>query len=209
MKNAIFIEVGEQLTLKEYVPIASEAMSLIAEASKEVKEINETFSVTALAALLNKICVYMKGEFEVRRTPSGYLQIVYTPCIVNETEFEEGYRVDDIVEAPNHGQNTLWLSEKVVVAFIDRNLYGVAFMLYFYLGYLMTQDDAFGMSQNISFKQIIESCSEFPEEWRVKHPTTLMRALSDLQDAGLIKWNAKSRTFQLMDITPYDPNQKV
>ena len=36
-----------------------------------------------------------------------------------------------------------------------------------------------------------------------------MRALADLQDAGLIKWNPKTTTFELLHITPYDPNQKV
>ncbi len=49
----------------------------------------------------------------------------------------------------------------------------------------------------------------FQKGWRVKHRTTLMRAIADLQDAGLIKWNAKTRTFEWLHITPYDPNQKV
>ena len=73
----------------------------------------------------------------------------------------------------------------------------------------MTQDDTFGISHNITFEQIVESCEEFPEEWRVKYPTTLMRALADLEDAGLIKWNAKLCTFEILHITPYDPNEKV
>ena len=96
-----------------------------------------------------------------------------------------------------------------MIAFINRKFYGLAFMIYFYLEYLMTQDDTFGISHNITFEQIVESCDEFPGCWRVKYPTTLMRALADLQDAGLIKWNAKSHTFELLYITPYDPNQKV
>jgi hypothetical protein len=117
--------------------------------------------------------------------------------------------VCDFVETFDRRQNTLWINERVVIAFIDRKLYGVAFMLYFYLGYLMTQDDAFGISHNISFKQILKSCDEFPEGWRVNHQTTLMRALADLQDAGLIKWNPETGTFELLHITPYDPIQKV
>ena len=209
MKNEIFIEPGKQLTLKEYIAIASRTMSLITEAAKEVKEIDETFSVTDIAVLLNKICVHMAGEFEIRHTPSSHIQIVYTPHVLDKAGFDEGYIVRDLVDTQDRGQNSLWISEKVVIAFIDRNLYGIASMLYFYLGYLMTQDDTFGISQNISFKQILKSCDAFPEGWHVNYQTTLMRALADLQDAGLIRWNVKSHTFELLHITPYDPNEKV
>ena len=73
----------------------------------------------------------------------------------------------------------------------------------------MTQDDVFGISHNISFLQFREYCAEFPEDWRVNHQTILMRALADLQEAGLIQWNAKSRTFEMLHMTPYDPNKKV
>ena len=209
MKNELFIEAGKQLTLTEYIPIASRTMSLIGEAAKDVKEIDATFSVNDLIVLLNKICVHMAGEFEIHQTPSRYIQIVYTPNVLDEVGFDEGYIVSDFVDTQDRERNTLWISEKVVIAFINRNLYGIASMLYFYLGYLMTQDDAFGISHNISFKQILKSCDEFPEGRRVKHPTTLMRALADLQDAKLIRWNAKSHTFELLYITPYDPNEKV
>lgn len=208
MKNAIFIEAGKHLTLNEYLPIASRTMSLITEAAKGVNEIKETFSVTDLAALLNKICRHMAGEFEIRNTPSHYVQIVYTADILNEAGFDEGYIVSDFVDTHDCGQNTLWVNEKAVIGFMDRNLCDIAFILYFYLGYLMTQDDTFGISHNISFQQILESCAEFPEDC-LKHQTTLMRALADLEDAGLIKWYAKSHTFELLYITPYDPNEKV
>ena len=209
MKNEIFIKPSEQLTLKQYLPIASDTMSLIAEAAEGVEEIDETFSVIDLSVLLNKICVHMSGEFEVSQTPSDYYQIVYKPHCVNEAEFDEGYIVSDAIDTFDRGQDTLWINEKVLMAFINRSLCGVPFMLYFYLGHLMTQDAAFGLSHNISFKQILESCSEFPEDWRVKHPTTLMRALADLQDAGLIRWNVEGSTFEMLYITPYDPVQKV
>jgi hypothetical protein len=92
---------------------------------------------------------------------------------------------------------------------MDRNLHGIAAAVYFYLGYLMTDNEAFAVSHNISFEDILESCCNFPEDLRLRHQTVLMRALADLEDAGLIKWNAKSGTFQLLHITPYDPNQKV
>ena len=36
-----------------------------------------------------------------------------------------------------------------------------------------------------------------------------MRAIADLQDAGLIKWNEEAGTFELLYITAYDPKQKV
>ena len=209
VRNEIFIKPSERLTLEQFLPIASDTMSLIAEAVEGVEEIDETFSVTDLSVLLNKICVHMKGEFEVNQTPSDYCQIVYKPYLVNEVEFDEEYIVSDFVDTLDRGQDTLWINEKVVMAFINRSLYGVAFMLYFYLGHLMTQDAAFGLSHNISFKQILESCSQFPEDWRVKHPTTLMRALADLQNAGLIRWNVVKGTFEILYITPYDPAQRV
>ena len=209
MKNEIYIEAGKRLASNEYLSIASRTMLLISESAKEVKEIDETFSGTDIAGLLNKICVRMAGEFEIHHTPSHYIQIFYTPCVLNKTEFSEGYIVSHFEDTDNSGQDTLWINEKVFMAFMNRDLYGVAFILYFYLGYLMTQDDTFGISHNISFQQIFESCEAFPEGFRLKYQTTLMRALADLQDAGLIKWNTKSRTFELMHITPYDPNEKV
>ena len=209
MKKEIFIEVGKQLTLKAYVPIASRTMSLIAEAAKDIDEIDETFSVTDISSLLNKMSVHIQGEFAIRRTPSCYCQIVYEPYVFNESTFDEEHISVDIIDTHNDGQECLWVNEKVLFAFVNRELYGIAFMLYFYLGHLMTRDAAFGVSHNISFEKIVESCNEFPEAWRVKHPTTLMRAIADLQDAGLIKWHAKPGTFELLHITPYDPVQKV
>lgn len=209
MKNEIFIKPDERLTLEQYLPIASETMSLTAKAAEGIDEINETFSIADLIVLLNKTCLHMAGEFEIHRTPFDYCQIAYKPYLVNESEFDEGYRVSDLVDVPDRVQDALWINEKVVIAFMNRSLYGVAFMLYFYLGYLMTQDTVFGLSHNISFKQILESCAEFSEDWHLKHPTTLMRALADLQDIGLIRWNVKGGTFELLYITPYDPISNV
>ena len=73
----------------------------------------------------------------------------------------------------------------------------------------MHYDETFGVSHNISFEKILEASDELSEMYCMQHRTTLMRALADLQDAGLIKWNAETRTFELLHITPYDPNQKV
>ena len=209
MNNAVFIETGEQLTLGAYVPIAAHLMALIAEASKEVDEIHETFSIADISALLNKVTTHMAGEFEIRRTPSRYCQIVYEPYVFNEAEFEKGDTLADFTDTHDGTQMGFWVSEKALIAFIDRKLYGAAFMLYFHLGYLMTRDKAFMVSHNISFEKLVASCAEFPEGCRVKYRTTLMRAIADLEDAGLIKRNPEAGTFELLHITPYDPNQKV
>lgn len=159
--------------------------------------------------MLRSVNAHVPGEFKVRQTSSDYCQIVYKPYVVNELGFGEGCIISDFVDTHDRGQNVLWINEKAVITFINRNLYSIALMLYFYLGHLMIQDAAFGLSHNISFKQILESCAEFPEDWPLKHPTTLMCALADLQDAGLIKWNASVRTFEIFHITLDDPNQRV
>lgn len=218
MNNEISIKVGKQLTMEEYLTVASRATSLIAEAAKDLNEINETFSVSDLIALFNKASMHMSGEFEIHRTPSCYCQIVYKPYepptlyepeFDKESEFYENYIPTDLGDTPHDGQNCLWVSERVLSAFMNRELYGVAFMLYFYLGYLMRLDDAFALSHNISFEKLVESCNEFPEAWRVKHRTTLMRAIADLQEVGFIKWKKKTGTFEVLHITPYDPVQKA
>ena len=210
MNSTLFIEENKQLTLEAYIHVASDMMSLIAEAAEGINEIDETFSVADLSDLLNKVSTHMSGEFEIRRTPSCYCQIVYEPYVSNESGFgEEHYRYSNSTDPHDEWENCLWVSEKVLLAFIDRKFYGVAFMLYFYLGYLMIHDEAFAVSHNITFEKIVEYCDEFPQSLRVKHPTTVMRAIADLQDAGLVKWNAKTGTFELLHITPYDPNQKV
>lgn len=209
MNNEIIINADKRLTLAEYTPIASRTMSLIAEAAKGVYEIDEIFSVTDLSALLNKISMHMSGEFEIRQTPSDYRQIIYKPYPINIAEVDR-VRIDsnfvDIHDAP---ENCLWVSEKVLFAFINQKLYGIAFVLYFYLGFLMTRDATFAVSHNISFKKIWDSCDELPAGSPVKHRTTLMRVIADLQDTGLIKWNAEAATFELLHITAYDPKQKV
>ncbi len=209
MNDKIFIEVGKQLGLEEYVPIAAQTASLIADAAENINEISRIFFIDDLLILLNKVCVHMPGEFEIHRFPSCYCQILYNPYIYNASAFEVSDMPSDFVEMDDNGQNRIWISERVVFAFIDRKLYGAATVIYFYLGYLMTQDERFGLSHNISFEKILESCDQLPKDFPVKHPTTLMRALADLQDAGLVKWNAKSCTFELLHITPYDPNEKV
>ena len=209
MNDKIFIEVGKQLGLEEYVHVAAKTASLIADAAENINEISRVFFIDDLLILLNKVCVHMPGEFEIRRFPSCYCQIIYNRDIFNAVAFEETDIPSDFVEMDDNGQNRIWISDKVVYAFIDRKLYGAATVIYFYLGYLMTQDETFGLSHNISFEKILESCDQLPKDFPVKHPTTLMRALADLQDAGLVKWNAQSRTFELLHITPYDPNEKV
>ena len=210
MNNEIFIEANKQLTLEAYIHVASDMMSLITEAAEGINEIGETYSVADLSDLLNKVSTHMSGKFEIRRNPSCYCQIVYEPYVSNESGFdEEHYRYSNSTDPHDDWESCLWISEKVLLAFIDRKLYGIAFMLYFYLGYLMARDESFAVSHNISFEKLVKSCDAFPEGWRVKHRTTLMRAIEDLQDAGLIKWNAKASTFELLHITPYDPKQKV
>ena len=164
MNNEIFIEAGKRLTLEEYVPIASQTMSLIADAADGIDEIGETFSVSDLSTLLNKVTAYMAGEFGIRRTPSHYYQIVYEPYAIDEAEFDEGYIVSDFVDTHDAKQNSLWITEKVIIAFIDRKLYGAATMIYLYLGYLMTRDEAFALSHSISFEKILESCDALPCE---------------------------------------------
>lgn len=144
MSNEIYIEVNKQLTLKEYAPIASQTLLLIAEVAEGVPEIKEVFSISNLSALLNKICASIPGEFEVHQTPSDYCQIIYKPYVYDESEFGEVNIDRGLVDQQDHWQDCLWINEKVLVAFIDRKLYGVAFMLYFYLGNLMIRDASFG-----------------------------------------------------------------
>ena len=79
----------------------------------------------------------------------------------------------DFADTLNQGQNTLSISEKVLTAFINRKLYGVALVLYFSLGDLMTRDAAFAVSQNISFARILEVCDMFPEDFCLKYPMPL------------------------------------
>ena len=209
MSDTIFIETGKQLTLEQYAPIASQTLSLIADAAEDLNKIVEIFSVADLSVLLNKITAHMPGAFEICPTASHYRQIVYKSYPLNAAEFDDRYVATDFAKTHDVGQNCLWISEKAFFAFMDRKLHGVATMVYFYLAYLMTHDEVLALSPNFSFEKILASCDEFPEDCRPKYPTTLMRALADLQNAGLVKWNAKSGTFELLHITPYDPKQKV
>ena len=152
----------------------------------------------------------MSGKFEIRQMPSGYCQIAYKPYVPDESEFDEGHFIPSgFVDPLADPLNCLWISEKVFSAFVDRKLYGIAFILYFYLGSLMMRGERFAVSHNISFAELVERCDAFPVGHLVRHRTTLMRAIADLQDAGLIKWRAEAGTFELLHITPYDPIQKV
>ena len=199
------------MTLKAYIPIASQTVSLIAEAAENVNEIGETFPAVDLSTLFNKACAQIPGEFEIRPTFSQHCQIVYEPRVFDEAAFEVKNTSVGSVETYDdrqNGQNRFWLDEKVLFAFINQKFYGPACALYFYLGYLMTCDNVFAVSRNISFKQIVEKCSEFSEGFS-KYQTTLMRALADLQDMELIKWHPEARTFEVLHITPYDPTQTL
>lgn len=209
MSDKIFIEKGMQLILKAYIPIASQTMSLIAEAAESVDEIDETFSVVDLSTLFNKVCAQMPGGFEIRPTFSQHCQIVYKPRVFDEATFEAkdmSVGSAEMHDDKQNGQNRFWLDAKVLFAFINQKFYGPACSLYFYLGHLMTRDNVFAVSCNISFKQIVEKCDELSEGFS-KYQTTLMRALADLQDMELIKWHPEVGTFEVLHITPYDPNQ--
>ena len=197
------------MTLEEYLPIVSDAMSFIAAAAESIEEIDEIFSVTDLTVLLNKVCMPIAGEFEVRRSPADRCQIVYVPYDLNKVVSDEEYLLSDFIETRDILEGCLWINEKVLITFIDRRLHAFAIIVYFYLGYLMIRDDTFAISHHISFEKILKGCDALPEMSYMKHRTTLLRALADLQDAGLIKWNAKARTFEILHITPYAPNQRV
>ena len=209
MKNTIFIDTSKHLTLAQYIRIAEQILSLIADFAEEVNEVFETLSVADLSVLLHRITTHMSGEFEIQPTPSRYCLVVYKSAVLNEAGLDDASVVPDFSDPLNQEQNTLWMSEKVLTAFINRQLYGVAFELYFSLGVLMTRDDAFAVSQQISFARILEIYDVLRADFCLTYPTTLMRALADLQDAGLLQWKAKSRTFELLHITPYDPQKKA
>lgn len=209
MKNAIVIDTSKQLTLAQYLRIAEEVMSLIADFSEEVNEVFETLSVADLSVLLHRITTHMSGGFEIQPTPSQYCLVIYKSDDLNEAGLDNAFVVPDFSDPLNQRQNTLWMSEKVLTAFINRKLYGVAFELYFSLAVLMTRDAAFAVSQDISFLKILEISDVLRADFCLKYPTTLMRAIADLQDAGLLRWKAKSRTFELLHITPYDPQKKA
>ena len=209
MNNEIFIDADERMTLAEYVSIGSRMMLLIAEAAESTDEVDEVLTIVDLSTLLNKVSMHMSGEFKIRRTPSQYCQIAYEPYVFNEAELDKAYINNDFVDLHDDKRDCLWINEKVLFAFRDRKLYGTAFALYFYLGHLMTRDEAFAVSHNISFEKIIEICDAFPEGHLVKYPTTLLRAIADLQDAGLIKWNEEAGSFELLHITAYDPKRTV
>ena len=210
MKNEVFIETGKRYTLEEYVPIASQMMSLIAAASENVQEINEIFSISDLLDVLNAISERMSGEFDIRSTHSEHYQIVYEPYPFEASEFDDEYIfVNKPIEEPEDKESSVWMSEKILEAFKDQQLNGFAFILYLHLGFTMNNDAAFGVSQHIKFQEIVESCREYAETSNARFQTTLMRALADLEDVGLVKWHAKAHTFQLLHITSYDPTQKV
>ena len=210
MSDEIRIEIDKSLTLETYASLTSDIMLLIGKAAEGVDEIDGTFSITDLSDLLNKMRGRISGEFKVHPTLSHYYQIVYEPHVPDESEFDAEHRVPSCFsDGDDDPSICLWIGEKVFRAFVDRKLYGIAFALYFYLGYLMTRSDGFAISHNISFEQIVENCAACSQGYLVRHRTTLMRAIADLQDAGLIKWHAEKATFEVLHITPYDPFQRV
>ena len=209
MKREIYIKLDERLTLEQYLPIAADTMSFIAEAAEGVEEIEETFSVSNLSVLLNEISKDISGEFEVCQMPSTYCQIVYMPFSFNGAAFDEESVLSNIIEMPDAPKIHLWVNGKVLTAFIDKRLHEVAIAIYFYLGYLMTHNSDLALSHNISFEKILESCDALTEKSYMKYRTTLMRILADLEDAELIEWDAENRTFEVLHITPYDPATQV
>lgn len=210
MNNEIRIETDTPLTLETYASLASDIMVLVGKAAEGIDEIDETFSIADVSDLLHKMSVRISGEFEIHPTPSRDCHVVYEPHIPDEPECEAEHREPrDFSDEDDPPSICLWISKKVFRAFVDRKLYGVAFALYFYLGYLMTRSEKFAVSHNISFQEIVRSCETVSNGHLMKHRTTLMRAIADLQDAGLIKWHAEKATFELLHITPYDPFQTV
>ena len=210
MNNEIRIETDTPLTLETYASLASDIMLLIGKAAEGIDEIDETFSIADLSDLLNKMSVHISGESESPPTPSRGCQVVCGPHVPDESEFDAEHRVPSGFSDGNDDPAIcLWISGKVFRAFVDRELYGVAFALYFYLGYLMTRSERFAVSHNISFEEIVKNCDAVSHGHLAKHRTTLMRAIADLQDAGLIRWHAEKATFELLHITPYDPFQTV
>ena len=210
MSDGIRIETGEPLTLETYASLASDIMLVISETAEDISEIDETFSITDLSDLLNKMSARISGKFEVYPTPSRDYQIIYQPNVLDTSEFD---MEQQLPSGSSNGDDALsiclWISRKVFSAFVDHKLYGIALALYFYLGYLMTRSEKFAVSHNISFEEIVENCAAFSHGYLVKHRTTLMRAIADLQDVGLIKWHAEKATFEVLHITPYDPFQMV
>ena len=94
------------------------------------KDEDPVFSITDILCLLRSVNAHVPGEFGIRHTPSGYIQIVYTPDVLDEAGFDEGYILIDFVETFDRGQNLLWINEKVIIAFIERIYHATTFSVH-------------------------------------------------------------------------------
>ena len=210
MKNEILIEKDKRFTLPEYVPLASHVMSLIAAVADGVDEINETFSISDLRRVLDNMSERMEGEFEFLETDSEHYQVTYEPYDdIDEADFDGEYMLVRPVEGLDDKKNNVWVSGKILEAFREGKFNGIAIALYFQLGFTMHSDEAIAVSHHIEFEKILESCKEHTEYFNAQHRTAIMRAMANLEDAGLVEWNSKARAFKILHITPYDPTRKV
>ena len=211
MRNEIRFEKEEQLTLEEYIPVASDLLIRIAAAAEGVDEIREIFTLSELRRVLTDMSDGLDGEFEFRETGSGRYQVIYAPYeAIDETEFEDAYEVPAPVEPLYGNQKFIWLNmEKVLAAFRDPKFSRSSRLFYFHLGSLMHSDASFAVSHHIKFEKIVESCREQKEIFSGHHQTTVMRAMANLEDVGLAKWNPETRAFEVLHITPYDPKRTI
>ena len=211
MKNDILLGKDKRFTLAEYIPFASHIMTLIAAAAEGIDEINQTFIISDLRQVLRNMSDNLEGEFEFRETDSGHYQVVYEPYDdIDEEDFDGEYVLTYPVEPLDDKKGLVWCnSEKILEALREPKFGGLTFLLYLHLGFVMHSDEYFAVSHNIKFEKIIESCREEGKAFSGQHQTTLMRAIADLEDVGLVKWNSETSTFELLHVTPYDPTQKV
>ena len=210
MKNDILLGKDKRFTLEEYIPFASRIMTLIAAASEDIDEINQTFIISDLRRVLRNMSDNLEGEFEFRETDSGHYQVVYEPYgDIDEEDFDGEYVLAHPVEPLDDKKGFVWYnSEKILEALREPKFSGLTLLFYLHLGFFMHSDRFFAVSHHIKFEKIIESCREEGKVFSGQHRTTLMRAIADLEDVGLVKWDSEA-AFELLHITPYDPTQTV
>ena len=195
MKNDILSEKDKRFTLEEYIPLASHILTLIASAAESVDEIKETFTTSDLRALLSDMSEDIEGEFKFRQTDSGHYQVVYEPYDdIDAEDFGREYILPHFVEPPDGNRsdkkNFVWLNSEKILDALKKPRFGrLTLLLYFHLGFVMHEDMSFAVSHHIKFEKIIEICREEGKVFGEQHQTTLMRAMADLEDAGLMKWN--------------------
>lgn len=213
MKNDILSEKDKRFTLEEYIPLASHILTFIASAAESVDEIKETFTTSDLRALLSDMSEDIEGEFKFHQTDSGHYQVVYEPYDdIDAEDFGSEDVLPHHIEPPDGNRSNVFVwfnSEKLLDALRSPRFGGVTLRLYFHLGFVMHEDMSFAVSHHIKFEKIIEICREEGKVLGEQHQTTLMRAIADLEDAGLIKWNSEASAFELLHITSYDPTQTV